>query len=460
MQMLAESLANYAVSLDYSKIPGSAIKQAKRSILDGLGVAIAGSLSDIGKSIVSYVSVMGGPLESTVITTQLKCPAANAALAIGTMGHALDYDDESISLAGHPTVTILPAALTLGEKTSASGKEVLTAFITGLEIACKIGKVVNPEHFNKGFHPTSTLGIFGAAIAAGKILRLSGHEITNALGIAGSMSSGLQENFGTFTKPLHAGLASQNGVVSTLLAKGGITSSRSILEGERGFFRAFVDKKIESIEILERLGNPFELVNQEIIYKLYPTCSRTQAAISGILDLMKRHGISKDLIDFVDCGTDEKALDILSFHQPATIDECRFSMEFCIALAILNKGVRISNFCEIKLNDPKILEIMGKVKMSVDPEIVSLGYNKRSAVSITIKLNDGREYRNVNFPKGFAENPLADNDIIAKYRDCASAVLERENLERSIELILNLEKLGNIRELTQLLVSKLNTSIK
>lgn len=451
--MLAQLLANYAISLDYSTIPGLAIQQAKRSILDALGVAIAGSLSHIGKSIVSYVSVMGGPLESTVITTQLKCPAPNAALAIGTMGHALDYDDESISLAGHPTVTILPAALTLGEKTKASGKEILTAFITGLEIVCKIGKVVNPDHFNKGFHPTSTLGVFGATIAAAKILRLSSDEVANAIGIAGSMSPGLQENFGSFTKPLHAGLASQNGVVSTLLAKGGITSSRSILEGERGFFKAFVDKKIEPIKILERLGNPFELVDQEIIYKLYPTCSRTQAAISGILDLMKRHRFSKDLIDIVDCGTDEKALDILIFHKPKTIDQCRFSMEFCIALAILNKGVRLCDFCEKQLNDPKVLEMMNKIKMSVDPEIVSLGYNKRSAVSITVKLIDGKEYRNVNFAKGFAENPISDNDIIGKYRDCAGPLLKKENLERSIELILNLEKVDDVSQLTQLLVS-------
>jgi 2-methylcitrate dehydratase PrpD len=174
---------------------------------------------------------------------------------------------------------------------------------------------------------------------------------------------------------------------------------------------------------------------------------------------MEEHCFSKDLIEVVDCGTDEKAHDILIFHNPKTVDEGRFSMEFCVALAIIDKGVRVADFCENRLRDPQVLEMMKKIKMSVDSEIIRLGYDKRSAANIKIKLIDGREYRTLSLPKGIVERPISDNDLIKKYKDCAGLVLEKESLERSIELILNLEKLDDIRKLTQVLVSKLNTSV-
>ncbi len=452
--MLAQSLAHYVLSLDYISIPEMVIQRVKRSILDTLGVVIAGASTSIGNSITRYVSSLGGSQESTVIARHVKCPAPLAALANGTMAHALDYDDSSISLSGHPSASVLPAALAVGEAKHVSGKELLTALVAGYEIACKIGKASNPEHFDRGFHPTSTLGVFGAAIASGRILGLSVSQLAQALGIAASLSSGLQGNFGTLTKPLHAGWAAQNGIVACLLAEAGLTSSESILEGSRGFFEAYVGKRIDPFQIRDRLGNPFELMDPGFTYKLFPTCSRTQAAISGILDLLEDHQISREMIDSVKCGTDDRAHEILIFHTPKTMDEGRFSMEFCLALAIVQRNVRMGDFSEQRLRDPQILELMRRIKMFVDPEILSLGYDKRSAVSIRLKLIDGGEYKTISYPKGFVENPITDQDLISKYEDCAGVILTRESVKRSLEGVLKLEELDRVNDLIQTLVPK------
>ena len=452
--MLAEHISKNVLTLNLSQIPESATQQAKQSILDGLAAMVAGSATPVGHSIIRFISSCGGAPESKVIPTDLRCPVALAALAMGTMGHALDYDDSSISLAGHPTTTILPAALAAGDKMEASGREVLIAFVAGVETACKIGRMVNPDHFNRGFHPTSTIGVFGATVAAGRLLKLSEEELSYGLGIAGSLSSGLQVNFGTLTKPLHAGFAAQHGVVSAILAKEGVTSSKSIFEGNQGFFKAFVGKPIDPSQITHSIGIAFDLVNPGMVHKLYPSCSRTQAAIHGLLELVNKYGISPDQIASIECGTDEKAPEILNFPKPRTEDEGKFSMQFCLALAAANRKVSISDFCRERLDDPKIAELMDKIKMFIDPKIVDLGQEKRLAVSLNVKLVNGKEYVVLHFPKGFNENPILEDELIRKYRNCVGLVLNEEKVEQSLELVLNLERIENIRNLTCCFVSE------
>ena len=230
---ITENLVSLVRNTDYKNLTENCILEAKKCILDGIGITLAGSRHKASRILKKYVMEIGGGRHSTIFgNNPIKSSVSNSALVNGVACHVLDFDDTHRILGGHPTAVILPVVLALGEYTNSSGKDILTAFILGVEISCKIARGVNPYHYQTGYHVTSTIGVFGATAAAGKLLKLSNEELIYALGIAGSMSSGLKENFGTMTKSLHIGLAASNGIKAALLARKGLTASKQILEGE------------------------------------------------------------------------------------------------------------------------------------------------------------------------------------------------------------------------------------
>ena len=238
---LKQEVANYAARTRYRDIPPEAVHLARRFILDGLGVALAGSSDESARIVQAHIRQMTAKKEATILGTGLSAPVPKAALANGVAGHAMDYDDAQLStskeavygLLTHPTTPVLAVALAIEERRKISGEELLLAYVVGVEVECRIADAINPRHYQDGFHSTATMGGLGAAMAAGKILRLKEAELIRTLGIAASMASGLRENFGTMTKPLHAGRAAENGVTAALLAGAGFTSATNILEGSR-----------------------------------------------------------------------------------------------------------------------------------------------------------------------------------------------------------------------------------
>src|ERR1043166_1677826 len=243
---LTEEVAAYVAKTHYRNIPSEVVRLAQGFVLDGMGVAVAGSTDECSRIIQAHIRQMGGRGECTVVGTKFRAPAPKAALANGVAGHAMDYDDTQLStskeavygLLTHPTTPVLAAVLAVGEKQNINGEEFLLAYILGVELECRIADAINPRHYQSGFHSTATMGGLGAAMAVGKILRLKEDALIRALGIAASMASGLRENFGTMTKPLHAGRSAENGVTAALLAQAGFTSATNILEAKRGFYNA------------------------------------------------------------------------------------------------------------------------------------------------------------------------------------------------------------------------------
>jgi len=378
-------------------------------------------------------------------------PAPRAALANGTAGHAMDYDDTQLStskegvygLLTHPTVPVLSAALAAGERLRISGEDLLLAYILGVEVECRIADAINPRHYQSGFHSTATIGGLGAAAAVGKLLALKEEALARALGIGASMSSGLRENFGTMTKPLHAGRAAENGVTAALLAEKGFTSAHNILEAKRGFFNAMAGGYDES-KIAGRLGHPYFIQEPGISIKPYPSGSLSHPAQDLILDLVKRHDLHADDIESVEVGANSNVPNALIYPMPKTALEGKFSIPFCMAIGILERKAGIAQFKDRKVRDPKVVDLMKRVTLYVDQELESLGYDQvRSRIRIKLKNGKTIEGR-ADVARGHPLKPMSWAEIGEKFRACARLVLTHRKTEEAIELVANLDRMRSI----------------
>ncbi|MGZ8531904.1 MAG: MmgE/PrpD family protein [Candidatus Binatia bacterium] len=457
---LTQEIAHFVARTRYRDIPKEVVQLARGFILDGLGVALAGSTDECSRIVQSQVRQMNGKGESSIVGTMLTAPAAKAALANGVAGHAMDYDDTQLStskeavygLLTHPTTPVLAAVLAIGEKEKISGEPLVLAYLLGVEVECRIADAINPRHYQDGFHSTATMGGIGAAMAVGKILRLNERKLIQTLGIAASMASGLRENFGTMTKPLHAGRAAENGVSAALLARDGFTAAANILEARRGFFNAMAGGCDES-KITGRLGSPFFMKEPGISIKPYPSGSLSHPAQDLILDLVKQHDLSAGDIDHVEVGTNSNVPNALIYPMPKTALEGKFSIPFCMAIAILERKAGIAQFQDRKVRDKKVVELMKRVTLCVDDELEKLGYDQVRS-RIRIRLNDGRVIEGrYDVARGHPEKPMSWAELSNKFRDCARLVLADRDTESAIQLVARIEKLTSLSPLFRALTS-------
>jgi len=455
---LTQEVAHYVAKTRYRDIPSEVIRAARGFVLDGLGVALAGVTEEGSRIVLNHVRQMGGKEESTVLGTGLKVPAPKAALINGVSGHAMDYDDTQLStskqavygLLTHPTTPVLHAAFPMGEKEKTSGEEFLLAYIVGVEVECRIADAINPHHYQSGFHSTATMGGLGAAMAVGKILRLKEEALIRTLGIAASMASGLRENFGTMTKPLHAGRAAENGVTAALLAQAGFTSATNILEARRGFYHAMAGGYDES-KIAGKLGRPYFMQDPGISIKPYPSGSLSHPAQDLILDLVREHDLHADDIESIDVGTNSNVPNALIYPMPKTALEGKFSIPFCMAIAVLERKAGIAQFVDRKVRERKVVELMKRVTLYVDDELEALGYDQvRSRIRIKLKSGKMIEGR-YDVARGHPQKPMSWAELGDKFRDCADLVLPRKKAESAIQLISRLEELRSLKPLLRAL---------
>ena len=441
-----DAVASFIVETSYQQIPRDAINIAKRSILDCLGCILAGTEEAAGDIVTRYAREMGGHPEASVIGGGFKTAAPQAALANGTMGHALDYDDVAANWLGHPTVALLPAVLAIAEKERLSGKESLEGYIAGFEVASKIGRAIGMGHYTWGWHATGTLGTMGAAAATAKMLQLDAHQAKMALGIAASLAGGTRQNFGTMTKPFHAGSASRNGMVAALLAKKGFTADEAILESPMGFLRLFSGGgDYDPAKAAEGLGTSFDILSPGVSMKPYPCCYLTHRCIDAILHLIREYDIRADDVELVECRTSEFLTQVFIPSQPRSALEGKFSMQYCMAIALLDRQVGLRQFNDEKVRDPKAQGLLKRVRF-VHPEGAS--FNE----AVTLKLKDGGELcHEVANPKGDPQNPMTDEELAAKYRDCAGVRLSPEAIRKSLDMVSHLDDIEDITELMDLL---------
>ena len=445
---VTEQVARFVVETSYSDLPAEAIEQGKRALLDTIGVSLAGVRDKTGKIIVETVAELGGKPVAGVFGSSIKTDPASAALINGTLGHALDYDDVTSSMRGHPSVPIAPAVLAVGESVGASGQEILLAFILGFEVECKVGRGINiGAHYNHGWHATATLGVLGAAAAAGKLLGLTVDQMAMALGIAASQASGLRQNFGTMTKPFHAGNAARGGVLAALLAKNGFTADATILEAKTGFGHVFSAGATFEIErAVTALGQPFEIVQPGISVKKYPCCFATHRALDAVAKLRREFEIQPTDIQGVQVIVASGGLTPLIHSRPKTGLEGKFSMEYCLAAGLLDEKIRLATFSDEAVQRPEAQALIPKVSVAEDPS-VKAGPDGGFA-EVRVRLAGGQEHaRRVENPRGDPTDPLAWSELVDKYQDCAAAILDTTATDQSVRLLESLESLERINAL-------------
>src|SRR5512132_2482725 len=421
------TIAEFVAKSRWEDCPAEAVDAARRAILDCLGVMLAGSVEPAARIVTEIARSEGGAPLATVVGTSLRTGAVWAALANGTAAHALDFDDTNFAMLGHPSAPVLSAALAAGELVMADGRAPVHAFLLGFEVETPMASVMNPPHYEKGFHATGTLGTMGAAAAAARLLGLDSAQIRTALAIAASQASGLKENFGTMTKPFHAGHAARSGVLSALLAREGFTASEQALEGPQGYFAVLGAGKREE-RALETLGAPWKILTSGVAVKPYPSCACTHSIIDGALELRRTHALEPSQIASVVIGVNRAVPNILIHSDPRNGLEAKFSAEFSAAAALIDGRVGIATFGDGKVRDPEVRALMGRVTMVVDPEIPG-ELERHMWTRVTIRLADGRTLsigpRQV---PGHPGHPLTPAALEEKFAECAGLVLPADRV--------------------------------
>jgi 2-methylcitrate dehydratase PrpD len=449
-------IAEFAAVCAFADIPGGVVDLAKKSILDALGVGLAGSADEGAGILRGYVESFGGAGSAALLGSSTAAPPALAALSNGMAMHMDDYDDTLRSSVTdldkgsvHPTAGILSAVLALGQAKGCSGEALLTAYLAGVEATAKIADALGPRHFRAGFHGTATCVGLGAAVAGAQLLGLSADGIATALGIAASGSAGLRENFGTMVKPYHAGQAAETGVMAAELASRGFTASGQILEASRGFFSAYGDG-FDRRWIDGRLGDPWAFDDPGVWIKPFPSGMRTHPGMSVLQKLMKKHAFGAADVDQIKVRTNEAVYNTLLHHRPKTGLQGKFSMEFSLAIILRDGMAGVSAFTDETVRQPDIQAMITAVDYQAysDAEAQAGGYTNVTTLLDIAMRDGGRVQERADFCKGSTDDPMSYQEVAEKIRECT---LFRGANPASVETIIDqVERLEQLEDLSSL----------
>jgi len=459
---LTKSVAEFIVATKYQDIPPDVIELGKKSILDGFGLALAGSVSAMGPLVRQYVQSFGsGATPASIIGTAIKCHPRFAAFANGVSIHADDFDDtqlaaakdRSYGLLTHPTVPVLPPAFALCEVGRRTGKDLMLAYHVGVEVECKIAEAIAPRHYGDGFHTTGTCGTFGSVAACAKLRGLDVQQTTYALGIAATEGGGFRDNFGSMTKPFHAGHAAEGGTVAAELAALGWTAADNILEAPLGFFQA-AGGGFDPRAIVGRLGKPWTLASPGVSIKPHPSGSLSHPAMGELLRLIRQHGIKAADVEKVDLGANHAMTTSLLHHRPTTGLQGKFSMEYCLSILMLEHKAGLAEYQDAVVRRADVQEMIKRVNFYVDPEAERAGLDKMTSI-LKIHLKDGKVLSGrAEFAKGSPANPMSYDEVADKLRGCADfAKWPAAKAESVIAAVRSLEAASDVSALSAALTT-------
>ena len=437
MQKIVESptrqLARFAVH--GNGFPALARQRAVDAITDCVGCMLAGSREALAGPLLRVLPTQSqaSPNAGAILVgTELHAAPADAALFNGTAAHALDYDDTNHPAYAHPSAVIVPALLALAPLTRATGAELVTAYILGLEVFGKLGRALNNAHYKRGWHATSTFGTLAATVAAGRVLRLDEPQMVMALGIAASSAGGLRANFGTMVKPLHAGQAARNGVLAALLAREGFVASDVSLEHEYGYCAVFNDGIGFDLAPFGALGDPLEILTEYgLALKMYPSCGATHPGIEAALALHR--DLAGAPLRSVRVGVCAMAFAPLIYVLPNAPLEGKFSLHFCIAAALLDGSVNLATFTAAKIADPRIRALIPKIRMEIDEQF---RHDSEFPTSVAVETESGaRHERVVPLAIGKPHRWFTPAQLLDKFSDCAARALPTDRWQRAFTLL-------------------------
>jgi 2-methylcitrate dehydratase PrpD len=456
MKSLAEQYAQFAIQLQVEAIPSEVKERVSDLILDTLGVGIAGSDSPPAVMARKCMKAQTSFKEATLWGTKEKGSVYSAALVNGTASHAYDYDDTHNWAEIHVSGVLVPCLLALGEKLKMSGRKIIEAYTAAYEVTARIGVIGNAKIlYGKGFHCTGLGGPFGAALASGLVMGLDKAKLVNALGIAGSFSSGLLEfqSDGSMTKRLHPGVASWHGMTAAALAKEGFTGPATILEGKKGWLNAF-SEDFSRIDLATKgLGDYFEILETHV--KIYPCISGFSASIECLLTLMGKYQLRPEQIESIDVGVRDLTYTWVRppTEIPQNILSAQMNLAYCLAVAAYDQQVKLAQFSNDRVKDPKVLTLMQRIKISPDQELTDL--NKQDSVClpgrVTIKTKDGQHYRHqLNYAKDSRGNRASRGELQEKFFDLTRPYIGDHRSKKIAKGIYELEQMDDIGKITKL----------
>jgi len=440
---VTHQIANYIQTAEYDGFPEVVIEKAKLCLLDWIGVTLAGAREPISDVMFDLASVVGGGEQATIVGRGTKTNVLLASLINGTNAHALDFDDVHIESPGHPSAPIIPATLSLAESRHFSGRNFITSFIVGVQVFFSVGAANLPFHYDEGWHNTGTVGHVAAAAASAKLLGLTDSHLVNALGIGTTQAAGIKNVFGTMCKPFHAGKAAMDGLLAALLAEKGFTSSEDAIGGHGGFLDVYSSKSHP--EALEKALNDSFCI-EDVRFKRYPSCFATHPAIDCMLSLRNQYEINSENIAEILCIAYPRCLEIAAIPEPGTGLEGKFSVQYCLALALHEGKLLLESFNDAKVKEPSLTSVMKKVKFASEQS-----YQQTRTSEVIIKFRDGKSIQEkVSLSELLSDPEREKADVTQKFRDITYALMPKKSADRILESVNSLEEIDNMADLVAL----------
>jgi 2-methylcitrate dehydratase PrpD len=456
--VLTRDVAEWLAELRLERIPAPAIERGTASMLDTLGVTLAGLDEPAARIAAQLAAADKAAPVASQIGTSFRTSMEWAAFLNGIAGHALDYDDVSYAVIGHPSVVVLPAVLAVAEATGASGASVLVAYIAGVEIMAKLARALGEQHYLSGWHMTATTGCIASAAAAAKLLCVNPPGIQAALAIAASSAAGLRLNFGTMTKPYHAGHAGRCGVSAARLASAGFTGDPHVFDGRQGFFAAYAAQAARADMVGPALGQPFELESPGLGIKRYPCCYGTHRALDGMLSMVERHALAAPDVARAEVSAPPGELEPLIYPRPRSGLEGKFSMHYALAAALVDGAVGLGSFEDDMVRRADIQDLLARIDVRAftpgSPEAAGGIAGGDGHVKVVVQTRDGQRLQEqVRYARGAPDNPLTTSEVMAKFRDCAHRRLTPEQVNGAIEQVIGLRDADNLNAVLDSLVA-------
>jgi len=451
MNTLTDKIAEWVVGFDLRNAPAEVVKNAKRSVIDTVGVALAGSETAMAERARRYVEQQYGAGRCRLIARERKLSSAAAAFANGVAAHALDFDDtyypaDRAVSSTHGSAVVLPAVLAAAEVIDASGEALLNAFIAGSETEYLLCRVVTSAFFEAGWFPTAALGVIGAAAGVAKVTGLSTRQTAAAIALAASCAANTRICLGSDVNPFSAGRAAEAGVVAADFARLGASAPALPFEGPHGFLQVY-NHGVVNLGAIERLGSEYGLAAPGLWYKLYPVCTAAQAAAEATQSLTLSHDVRPEQLASVRCEVEPHVVDLLRHRIPSSAEEAQFSLPFAVACMLVYRRLTVAELDERTLTDAGLCETMRKVEM-VARECGNGDAGTSGRTAITINLTNGAvlaaEY---DFATGTPEKPLSDDRLEEKFMSCAAAVVSRSKAETLMNQLHGIEFLSSVRQL-------------
>ena len=442
---ILEILAEHIAATAYDALPPEAAHWARTAILDTVGVTLAGA-GEPCAAIVAGVTGSGAGA-CLIFGSGRRAAPLDAALINGTAAHALDFDDVSNSMGGHPSAPLVPALFALGEVLDSTGQDFVTAYVAGFETETRIARGVNFHHYEKGWHPTATLGVFGAAAACCRLMRLDAARTATALAIAASLAAGIKANFGTMTKPLHVGHTARDGLFAALLARDGFSANSGALEHKRGFLEVFNGAgNYDAARIVAEWGRPWDIVSPGLGIKQHPCCGSTHPAVDALLALRREHELPPDRIERIDSWTHPRRLAHTNRPDPQSGLDAKFSVQYCLARAVLQGRIVLEDFEGERFRDADARTLMRRVYAAPHPDM-GPDSTEHLGAEVRVTLRDGQVLtQRIGAALGRGpDNPLPQSALLGKFRNCAGRALPEAKVAVLQDLLLRLDEQRSVR---------------